>query len=165
MREKLSRRRFLQGAALAGTGVLLAACAPKVVKETVVVEKEVEKVVTATVAVRKLQQVTLQWSSRGKEGFDDKAYGWYFKETQKALKEVYPMLDFDPIQANYQREAMAMAAGNASDIAQINVPSGWPLMYRKQLASLTPGIDADPEWGESITHFVPNDDRKLHLQR
>jgi len=51
MREYLSRRRFLQGAALAGTGVLVAACAPKIVKETVVVEKEVEKVVKETVIV------------------------------------------------------------------------------------------------------------------
>ena len=36
----LSRRAFLRWSALAGTGVL-AACAPKVVKETVVVEKQV----------------------------------------------------------------------------------------------------------------------------
>ena len=53
---RLSRREFLTGFALAGTGVMVAACQPqvveKVVKETVVVEGtpkvvEVEKLVTA----------------------------------------------------------------------------------------------------------------------
>ena len=46
--EKVTRRRFLKGLAVATGGAVLAGCAPKVVKETVVVEKSVEKVVTAT---------------------------------------------------------------------------------------------------------------------
>lgn len=50
MDSKLTRRVFLRGATLAGAG-LLAACAPKVIKETVVVEKQVEKVVQQTVVV------------------------------------------------------------------------------------------------------------------
>jgi len=58
MQEKLSRRRFLQGVALAGTSVLVAACAPKIVKETVVVEKEVEKLVKETV-IEKLVKETV----------------------------------------------------------------------------------------------------------
>jgi len=45
-----SRRGFLRMSAL-GASALLVACAPKVVKETVVVEKEVEKVVKETVIV------------------------------------------------------------------------------------------------------------------
>ena len=51
-KRNLSRREFLRGAGFTGVGLILAACAPatgtQVVKETVVVEKEVEKVVTAT---------------------------------------------------------------------------------------------------------------------
>jgi ABC-type glycerol-3-phosphate transport system substrate-binding protein len=48
-----------------------------------------------------------------------------------------------------------MAAGNAADVAVINVPSAWPLMYRKQLVNLTDAFKADTDWQEYITHFVP----------
>ena len=57
--KSLTRREFLRDAALVGVGLAAAACGPtptpevveKVVKETVVVEKEVEKVVTKEVVV------------------------------------------------------------------------------------------------------------------
>ncbi|MCD6520531.1 MAG: extracellular solute-binding protein [Anaerolineae bacterium] len=49
MAKKFSRRDFLSVAALATVGSVLAACKPQVVKETVVVEKPVEKVVTKVV--------------------------------------------------------------------------------------------------------------------
>lgn len=49
MSGKLSRRRFLKGLAVAAGSTALAACAPKVVKETVIVEKPVEKVVEKVV--------------------------------------------------------------------------------------------------------------------
>jgi len=48
---KLSRRDFLKKTAVAGAGLALAGCAPKVVKETVIVEKPVEMVVKETVIV------------------------------------------------------------------------------------------------------------------
>jgi len=53
--EKLSRRRFLRGVAAAAAGAAVVACQPQtvVVKETVEVEKEVEKVVKETVVVEK----------------------------------------------------------------------------------------------------------------
>jgi len=51
--KKLSRRYFLQSAAVVTAGLAAAACAPKIVKETVVVEKEVEKLVKETVVVEK----------------------------------------------------------------------------------------------------------------
>jgi len=50
---KLSRRNFLKKAAVAGAGLALTGCAPEVVRETVVVEKPVEKVVRETVLVEK----------------------------------------------------------------------------------------------------------------
>ena len=50
---KVTRRRFLKGLAAVAGGTVLAACAPQVVKETVVVEKVVEKAVLQTVVVEK----------------------------------------------------------------------------------------------------------------
>ena len=57
---KLSRRSFLKKAAVAGAGLALAGCAPKVVKETVIVEKAVEKVVKETVVVEKLVEKAVE---------------------------------------------------------------------------------------------------------
>ena len=58
-KKKLSRREFLRVSAVGAAGLAAAACAPatpqiieKVIKETVVVEKEVEKVVKETVEVQ-----------------------------------------------------------------------------------------------------------------
>ena len=50
---KVTRRRFLKGLAAAAGGTVLAACAPQVVKETVIVEKPVKEVVKETVIVEK----------------------------------------------------------------------------------------------------------------
>lgn len=52
MSKTLTRRRFLSVAAAGGAMSLMASCAPKVVKETVIIEKEVEKVVVETVLVK-----------------------------------------------------------------------------------------------------------------
>ena len=52
MSDKVSRRGFLRAAGVGAGGVLLAACTPKVVKETVLVEKEVEKEVTVEKVVK-----------------------------------------------------------------------------------------------------------------
>jgi peptide/nickel transport system substrate-binding protein len=55
MAAKLNRRNFLRSAAMTAAGMALAACAqptPQVVKETVVVEKPVEKIVKETVVVK-----------------------------------------------------------------------------------------------------------------
>ena len=49
MTDKLTRRKFLKGLAVAAGSGVLASCAPQVVKETVIVEKPVEKVVEKVV--------------------------------------------------------------------------------------------------------------------
>ena len=50
---QVSRRRFLKGLAAVAGGTALAACAPQIVKETVVVQVPVEKTVIETVVVEK----------------------------------------------------------------------------------------------------------------
>ncbi len=57
MSKLISRRELLRFAGLGAAGLALAACAPKVIKETVVVEKPVEKVVEKTVVVEKKVEV------------------------------------------------------------------------------------------------------------
>ena len=162
----VSRRGFLKTAGLTvlggGAAAFLAACAtptPQVIKETVVVEKPVEKVVekvvTPTAMPTTLRNVKLQFAQYGGAGFEDKLYGPVLKKWQERLKQAYPMMDFEHVAVNYQKEAMAMAAGNASDVAIINVPAAWPLMYRRQIANLQPAIDADPEWKDWMTKFAP----------
>jgi multiple sugar transport system substrate-binding protein len=57
MLEKLSRRDLLRVAAVGVGATLMTACAPKVIRETVVVEKEVEKLVKETVVVKEAVEV------------------------------------------------------------------------------------------------------------
>ena len=61
MSKKLSRRRFLAGFGVAAAGTAIAACQPKtvIVKETVVVEKEVEKQVEITTVVKQVVKETV----------------------------------------------------------------------------------------------------------
>lgn len=56
MTQLLTRRNFVKISAIGASG-LLAACAPKIVTQTVVVEKQVEKVVEATVVVKEAVEV------------------------------------------------------------------------------------------------------------
>ena len=59
MSDKVSRRRFLKGLAAVAGGSVLAACAPQIVKETVVVQVPVEKKVIETVVVEKAIEKTV----------------------------------------------------------------------------------------------------------
>jgi len=55
--KKVSRRQFLTGLGATAGAAMLAGCTPQVVKETVVVEKPVEKVVKETVIVEGTPEV------------------------------------------------------------------------------------------------------------
>ena len=118
----MTRRGFLGLAATAATGTLLAACAPTVVKETVVVEKEkevtkvvekvVEKAVTATPGPA--QPVTIRFpQAMGDDGqpvFEGVAKMFQDKQPNVTVK-VDPTFDWD-----YQKYLVQAAAGTAPDI-------------------------------------------------
>jgi ABC-type glycerol-3-phosphate transport system substrate-binding protein len=153
-KKKVSRRDFLKFASLAAGSTALAACAtatpepkPTPVPEVVETEEVVE-------GPPPLRTATLQFAYYAAEGFDDALYGELLKKWQAGLKEMASSLDFEPIQVNYQKQAMAMAAGNAADVANINVPSAWPLIYRGQLANLQEAINEDADWKSDMSHFL-----------
>lgn len=147
MDKKFSRREFIKLAGVTLGGLTLAACGPATTPTTAP-EEEV------TSGAPALKTVTLVFAYYAAEGFDDPTYGEFLKKLQTGLKAMYPTLDFEPIQVDYQKQAMAMAAGNAADVAVINVPAAWPLMYRRQFVNLTEAMSADDVWKEYMNHFV-----------
>jgi len=91
LNQKFSRRELLRKAVLGGTGIVaasaLAACAtptPQVIKETVVVEKPVEKVVTATPSPTKIELEFLV------PGLDANKYREPFQVVGDDLRSKYP---------------------------------------------------------------------------
>ncbi|MBM3188987.1 MAG: extracellular solute-binding protein, partial [Chloroflexi bacterium] len=135
---KLSRRELLRmGATI--TGGMLAACRPSVVKETVVVEKEVEKVVKETVIVETEKVVKeivekdvaaeraaaltgkLVWDT-----FRQPGTGWN-EERITTFKDIYPNVEveFRPAIVAAQQDAYGKwyamyAAGDLGDITQFD---------------------------------------------
>lgn len=119
-RAMLSRRQFLRGAATLGAGTLLTACvAPtsQVMKETVVVEKEVvqtqvvEKVVTGTPPPAEPVNMTyfVAW------GGD---YGTYNEEVAKMYTANHPNVKIETLAGNNQDKLqVAIAGGTPPDIA------------------------------------------------
>lgn len=87
---KFSRREVLRGGGIAAMAILAAACQPKVVEVTRVVEKEVEKVVRETVIVDEAAQKAaamkgeLRWAFRA-----DIELPWV-EERIKTFTEMYP---------------------------------------------------------------------------
>ncbi|MBC7237819.1 MAG: extracellular solute-binding protein [Chloroflexi bacterium] len=149
MTRTMSRRDLLKVGAIA-TGGLLAACAPKVVKETVVVEKvvekPVEKVVKETVIVQGTPQVVEKVVKetvvvekdvaaekaariKGKlvwDTFRGIGTGWN-EERISTFKDMYPNVDieFRPTVVSSQQEAYGkwyamQAAGDLGDIVQFD---------------------------------------------
>jgi ABC-type glycerol-3-phosphate transport system substrate-binding protein len=130
--KQISRREMLKGALLA-TGGLLAACAPKtvivekevekIVKETVEVEKEVEKVVKETVVVEVEKEVPvteleakMKWDT-----FRSPGTGWN-EERIATFQQIHPNveIEFRPLgggqQENYAKMYAMFAADDLGDI-------------------------------------------------
>jgi multiple sugar transport system substrate-binding protein len=168
MTRKLKRRDFLKMMAGASGGALLASCAPKVVKETVVVEKPVEKVVKETVVVEKVVEkpvekvvketvvveksvekvITATPSPRTVMRFQtwtDPGLG-PMEQMMGVFEEEHPGLEVEiepPGPGWPERTVAAFAAGTAPDL--IDTFGDFFLSYadRGQLMDLQPRIDAD----------------------
>jgi ABC-type glycerol-3-phosphate transport system substrate-binding protein len=145
MLTKVSRRHLLKLCAVATAGTL-AACAPKVIKETVVVEKqvEVEKVVKETVVVtqekvvekEKVVKETVvvdpnaakQAQMKGKIVWDTfRAGAPWDKDRLDSFKQLWPNVEVElrlgnpaDQQANYAKWYAMEAAGDLGDIVQFD---------------------------------------------
>jgi len=130
MSEKVTRRRFLKGLAVAAGSSVLAACAPKVVKETVIVEKPVEKVVKETVIIEgtpKVVEKVVTVAPPAKEAptelrlshwWGDQHKQWLpvveEKANVKISEEIYPWGEYIP------KLQTQIAGGVAPDIIQLD---------------------------------------------
>lgn len=162
---KISRRSVLR-AALVGVGGALAACAPKVqekivevekvVKETVVVEKEVakevEKIVKETVVVAVDGGAEKADAFKGKlvwETSRGPGTGWN-EERIKTFREMYPNVDIELLPMPYNEYApyyTKFAAGQLSDLVCFD-PGHFvfkPAINNGMILSMDDFIDADPE--------------------
>lgn len=150
-KQEFSRRDFLKFAGLAAGSAFLAACQQATPTIAPTEAGAAEGVISGAPALR---NVKLQFAYYATEGFEDPLYGELLKKWQTGLKAAAPSVDFEPIVSDYQKQAMAMAAGNAAEVSNTNVPSAWPLIYRNQIANLQERIDNDSEWKENMTHYV-----------
>ena len=161
--DKISRRSMLRMGAIAAGGIL-AGCAPQVVKETVVVEKEVEKVVKETVVVEQEveKQVTVEVDRAAERAatlqanivwdtFRGVGTGWN-EERISTFKDIYPNvnIEFRPMVLASQQEAygkmFAMAAaGDLGDLIAFD-PSHfhfWRAVNKNVIMPMDDLVEAD----------------------
>jgi len=135
--KKISRREMLKGLGLAAVGTTLAACTPQVVKETVVVEKivekPVEKIVKETVIVQGTPQVVEKvitvapappepitismwhgWTGADNTEMLDEIIGKYNETNEDGITLEPTAYGWDEFFAKW---VMATAAGNPADVA------------------------------------------------
>lgn len=143
MARKFSRRDFLKHAGLTGAGIALASCAPKVVKETVIVEKPVEKVVekVVTAAAPKFTKTELKlpswWAPHEIEGAEN-AFNTIFKEqTGITVKYDFISEDFDA------KVLTNLAGDNPYDIVTFNAYHVPLYLEKGVLLPLDPLIERD----------------------
>jgi multiple sugar transport system substrate-binding protein len=175
--QKSSRRAFLQWTALATFGTALAACTPKVVKETVIVEKEkqvttvvekekevtkivekekvvekaVEKVVTATPAPA--GPITIRFPhAMGDEGQPVfQAIADKFKEKHSNVTvKVEPTFDWDA-----QKYIVQAAAGTAPDIIWADEHFVYEFCPKGMLLEMDPFLDKSNFKKDSFVDLFP----------
>jgi multiple sugar transport system substrate-binding protein len=162
-KRKLSRRDFLRLSAGAGTGALMAACAPKtvVVEKRVEVEKEVEKQVTQivkeTVVVEKVitatpEPVTLVWYIMRRA---DELPTWQSMADLFMERNPYITIKTQNEPSGGRDKLLTMmAAGTPPDVLRWEVGGMLELADKGALVDLNPFIDAPPGI-EEIEDFVP----------
>lgn len=157
----ISRRDLLRASAIAGTGVALAACQPKVVevervvKETVEVEKVVDKVVKETIIVEgeskivekvitstpaPQEPVTLRWGSWS-------VGNQVFESLASQFTERYPYVTIQqeaaPWAQYWDRLQVQMAAGEAPDIQWMSGAMFLNFVEKGFFLDLTPRMELD----------------------
>jgi multiple sugar transport system substrate-binding protein len=147
MSKKLSRRAFLRTSAGAAAGALLAACQPQTVivekESTVLVEKEVEKVVTATVPPKgKTHIIYYERTTSAPEWADP------YNDMQDAVEVE---VQIQPPGTRYEQLMAAITAGNAPDVIGLDCVQ---VGRFAQLGALAPLEDAIPQ--ETMAKYFPN---------
>ncbi|MBC7235456.1 MAG: extracellular solute-binding protein, partial [Chloroflexi bacterium] len=165
MLNRITRRDMLRHAGAGAAALLLGACAPKVIKETVVVEKPVEKivekVVKETVVVQGTPQVVEKvvketvvvekgrdifkgeltlWHGWGNTGGGGLAMIDQCEGFMKLHPEVKMVNVFD---ANQDKWMAAIAGGNPPDLLKLNAPDIPSLGQRGALMPLDPFVERD----------------------
>jgi multiple sugar transport system substrate-binding protein len=164
MSKKLSRRAFLRGIGAAGAGLAatMAGCQPKtvivkeVVKETVEVEKEVEKVVKETVVVEKqvgpvgLPDMTIRF---GYGGWAQQYAEIMITNFQTRFPNVN--VDIEIIAGDFIQKLYTMAAaGTTADAQWIADAHVIPLAVNGVMLDMNPLADADTEFDSSDIYPV-----------
>lgn len=133
--KRVTRRGFLKGLAAATAATALAACKPEVVKETVIVEKSVDKVVTATpLPVGSVKLNLWRHVYAAMVEMEDELIG-EFQELNPAVEISTDSIPFGDMDA---RIATAFAAGNEPDMMCIG---GWTVGQYVEA-----GLLATPAW-------------------
>jgi len=143
MRTNMGRREFLRLAGGVATGAVLAACQPTVVKETVEVEKVVEKTVAVekTVEVEKIVEVTAAPEQATIRVLWDN-WGDFFNELMKPIGNSY-MEEHPNVVVEWtfspdwnQSLLAALAAGDAPDVTFLRIHSCASLAHEGALLPL-----------------------------
>ena len=164
---RLKRREFLKGLAAAAGGTVLAACAPQVVKETVVVEKPVERKVIETVVVEKaveqrvvetvvVEKVVTQAPAAPEAPTEVRFGHWWGEKFDKIIplaEEGYNMkINNEPVGwGEYWAKLPAqLAAGTAADLVMMDDQVQYMFVKEGTLLPWDPflemeGVDLD-EW-------------------
>jgi len=176
MLTKVSRRHVLRLFAVA-TGATLAACAPKIITQTVVVKEEVEKVVKETVVVteekvvekEKVVKETVvvdanaakQAEMKGKIVWDTfRANPPWDKDRIDSFKEKWPNVEVElrmgvaDQQANYAKWYAMEAAGDLGDIVQFD-PSHFHFWRAADKNILMPIDDLIGAAGTNLDEWYP----------
>jgi len=125
MEKRMKRRDFLRLSALATAGAALAACAPKVVKETVVVEKPVEKVVKETVIVEGTPKVVEKVVTAPPAPAEGVTVTWWYAwgNLDPAIEKIIETKEFKAMMGNNKLEYKGSVS---SEVILTAVAAGTP---------------------------------------
>ena len=182
--QAMNRRNFLRKSALFVGATTLAACQPKVVKETVIVEKavEVEKVVKETVmvagtpqVVEKIvkQTVVVEVPAEPEKAMEASVvrwmgpfvppyrFDWLQNELLAMWKDVEPNVEIDMEQTSSwpdteEKVLVRFAGGGGPDLVQTGETGAvTEFAYRKIYASMNAFMEADPDVGPELFFTAP----------